>query len=128
MVLASSTRVRRASVEWRNLCSSLDVASMVLPPYRCEQACHVIVALCRRQRFLAYRFQLADWGWQVKIPDRGGKNVAGIKACMSQSLSQRMVYGRRWPGGVRGAPWGRGFSPERRVRGGKGPGAPPTPP
>src|SRR5205823_11818217 len=67
---------------------------MVLPPYRCEHGCHMLVALRRRQRFLAYWFQLSDWGWQVKIPARGEKNVAGIKACMPQSLSQRMGHGQ----------------------------------
>ena len=34
---------------------------------------HRMVALCRRQPFLAYGFQLSDWVCQGKIPVGGGK-------------------------------------------------------
>jgi hypothetical protein len=43
--------------------------------------------VCRRQQVLAYRFQLLDWRYQGKIPAQGEKNMAGIKACLVQSLS-----------------------------------------
>jgi len=45
-------------------------------------------ALCRRQEVLAYGFQLSDWRCQGKIPAWGEKNVAGIQACLAQSLSE----------------------------------------
>src|SRR5215471_11490306 len=73
MVMASTTRARRAGVERSNHWSRLQRASMVLPPYRCDMHAHRMVALCRRQPFLAYWFQLLDWVCQ-------GKNVAGIQA------------------------------------------------
>src|SRR5215468_11085184 len=80
MVMASSTRARRAGVERSNHWGRLQRASMVLPPSRCDMNAHRIVALCRRQPFLAYEFQLSDWVCQGKIPIGGGKNVAGIQA------------------------------------------------
>ena len=48
---------------------------------------HGMVAVCRRQQVLAYGFQLLDWRYQGKIPAQGEKNMAGIKACLVQSLS-----------------------------------------
>src|SRR5262245_43190614 len=73
MVRASSTRARRAGVEQSNHWSRLQRASMVLPPDRCDIHAHRMVALCRRQPFLAYGFQLSDWVCQGKIPVGGGK-------------------------------------------------------
>jgi hypothetical protein len=60
---------------------------MILPPYRCDMNAHGMVAVCRRQQVLAYGFQLLDWRYQGKIPAQGEKNMAGIKACLVQSLS-----------------------------------------
>ena len=41
---------------------------------------HRIVALCRRQHFLAYWFQLSDWVCQGKIPVGGGKKCGRNKS------------------------------------------------
>src|SRR5438132_3350921 len=83
--------VRGAGVERKNLWSSLDIAIMVLPPCRCDIDAPCDCGMVPWPVFLAYCCQLSDWVCQVKIPERDVKNVAGIKACMPQSLSQRMV-------------------------------------
>src|SRR5262249_48529629 len=103
MLMASSTRVQRAGVEGKNLWSRLDIASMVLPPYRCDMD--------------------TPWDWGVvPSPAFPGVLVSALRLSVSgeNSRSGRKKCGRNksvyvtvsvsedgaqttCPGGVRGA-------------------------